>query len=302
MYENRHGRFTAVDPLLASGKSSDPQSFNRYVYVRNAPLLMTDPTGLIGDFYDSNGNWLGHDGKKDGRVYFARLMEDRGAEVDLYKDSIRETTWAAVHNAARDSAPAADPIQDLVQSTGGNLSDAITGMGIGARNTLTGGVNSLTNPLGPAGAAAGVPNPLAIAPLESGNARQAAYAFLTETGINAMASAGAGAAFAGPTSAGSALRVTPTGFTRSYAGLGQKMHAEFMFDQQIAGQAIKEFRLPSGKRIDFLDIPNSTIYELKPFNPNAIAAGRKQLQIYKTELEAMPRFQGIQWNTRIRTY
>jgi RHS repeat-associated protein len=30
-YNNKHGRFTAVDPLLASGKSTDPQTFNRYI-------------------------------------------------------------------------------------------------------------------------------------------------------------------------------------------------------------------------------------------------------------------------------
>ncbi len=46
MYNNRHARFTAVDPLLASGKSSNPQTFNRYVYVMNSPLNLTDPTGL----------------------------------------------------------------------------------------------------------------------------------------------------------------------------------------------------------------------------------------------------------------
>ncbi|MBK7708299.1 MAG: hypothetical protein IPJ30_21730 [Acidobacteria bacterium] len=46
MYENRHGRFTAVDPLLASGKSANPQIFNRYTYVMNSPLVNTDPTGL----------------------------------------------------------------------------------------------------------------------------------------------------------------------------------------------------------------------------------------------------------------
>jgi RHS repeat-associated protein len=45
-YQNRHGRFTAVDPLLASGKSADPQTFNRYAYVLNNPLILTDPTGL----------------------------------------------------------------------------------------------------------------------------------------------------------------------------------------------------------------------------------------------------------------
>ncbi len=46
MYENRHGRFTAVDPLLASGKSANPQTFNRYVYCLNNPLALTDPKGL----------------------------------------------------------------------------------------------------------------------------------------------------------------------------------------------------------------------------------------------------------------
>lgn len=45
-YYNNHGRFTAVDPLLASGKSADPQTFNRYAYTMNRPLILTDPTGL----------------------------------------------------------------------------------------------------------------------------------------------------------------------------------------------------------------------------------------------------------------
>jgi len=46
MYANTYGRFTAVDPLLASGKSANPQTFNRYIYVLNNPLLLTDPDGL----------------------------------------------------------------------------------------------------------------------------------------------------------------------------------------------------------------------------------------------------------------
>ena len=45
-YNNSHGRFTAVDPLLASGKSSNPQTFNRYAYTMNRPLILTDPNGL----------------------------------------------------------------------------------------------------------------------------------------------------------------------------------------------------------------------------------------------------------------
>ncbi|MBK8813159.1 MAG: RHS repeat protein [Acidobacteria bacterium] len=45
-YQNQHGRFTAVDPLLASGKSANPQTFNRYTYTMNRPLILVDPTGL----------------------------------------------------------------------------------------------------------------------------------------------------------------------------------------------------------------------------------------------------------------
>ena len=45
-YNNQHGRFTAVDPLLASGLSSNPQTFNRYAYVSNNPINSTDPTGM----------------------------------------------------------------------------------------------------------------------------------------------------------------------------------------------------------------------------------------------------------------
>jgi RHS repeat-associated protein len=48
-YDNRYGRFTAIDPLLASGKSAEPQSFNRYVYVMNNPVTLTDPTGMWSD-------------------------------------------------------------------------------------------------------------------------------------------------------------------------------------------------------------------------------------------------------------
>ncbi len=47
MYKNNLGRFTAVDPLLASGKSANPQSFNRYAYTLNNPVNLVDPSGLI---------------------------------------------------------------------------------------------------------------------------------------------------------------------------------------------------------------------------------------------------------------
>lgn len=50
-YFHNHGRFTAVDPLLASGRSANPQTFNRFIYVGNNPIMITDPLGL--DWYFS---------------------------------------------------------------------------------------------------------------------------------------------------------------------------------------------------------------------------------------------------------
>ncbi len=41
------GRFMTADPM--GGHKEDPQTLNRYAYVRNNPLSLTDPTGL--DFY-----------------------------------------------------------------------------------------------------------------------------------------------------------------------------------------------------------------------------------------------------------
>ncbi|HEX8267285.1 MAG TPA: RHS repeat-associated core domain-containing protein [Pyrinomonadaceae bacterium] len=46
MHNYNHGRFTSPDPLMASAKVKNPQTFNRYSYVLNNPLNLIDPLGL----------------------------------------------------------------------------------------------------------------------------------------------------------------------------------------------------------------------------------------------------------------
>jgi RHS repeat-associated protein len=46
-FASLQGRFTSVDPLLRSGNPIEPQSWNRYSYVDNNPLIYTDPDGQI---------------------------------------------------------------------------------------------------------------------------------------------------------------------------------------------------------------------------------------------------------------
>ena len=104
-YNNAQGRLTAVDPLLASGKSANPQTFNRYVYVTNNPLVIVDPTGAVGDYYSSSGRWLGTDGKDDLKVYFATETRHDGSSTWIDQNSIQQTSLSAVLNAQINSAP-----------------------------------------------------------------------------------------------------------------------------------------------------------------------------------------------------
>jgi len=45
-FSSAQGRFTSPDPLLASARLTDPQTWNRYTYVRNDPVNNIDPDGM----------------------------------------------------------------------------------------------------------------------------------------------------------------------------------------------------------------------------------------------------------------
>lgn len=92
-------------------------------------------------------------------------------------------------------------------------------------------------------------------------------------------------------------------YTKSSLARGQKMHKAYH-----AGKIGKEFRLPSGKRIDYLDMENGIIYELKPNNPRAISQGKAQLKMYKEELQSeaflkkYPQLRDIDWKMVLDKY
>jgi RHS repeat-associated protein len=81
-YNSQYGRFTAVDPLLASGKSANPQTFNRYVYTMNRPLNHTDTTGLQTGEPVEPINFLGQMYKKTiGKVDYFYDHKVKGSSV-----------------------------------------------------------------------------------------------------------------------------------------------------------------------------------------------------------------------------
>jgi len=78
MYGYGYGRFTSPDPLAASAKTVNPQSWNRYIYSFNCPLRFTDPSGMIaGDFYNEKGEYLGWDGVNDDNIYVVTKDKDK---------------------------------------------------------------------------------------------------------------------------------------------------------------------------------------------------------------------------------
>jgi len=57
-YASTHGRFTGVDPLTGSGKPQLAQSWNRYSYCVNNPLVFIDPSGLIWGDLNNQAQWF----------------------------------------------------------------------------------------------------------------------------------------------------------------------------------------------------------------------------------------------------
>jgi RHS repeat-associated protein len=51
-FASAQGRFTSVDPLMASAVSRAPQTWNRYAYALNNPLRLTDPSGMMAEQTD----------------------------------------------------------------------------------------------------------------------------------------------------------------------------------------------------------------------------------------------------------
>ena len=60
------------------------------------------------------------------------------------------------------------------------------------------------------------------------------------------------------------------GYTNSNLDLGKIVHKEYKAGDADNITKFKEYTLPSGKRVDFIDFENKIVYELKPYNPRQI--------------------------------
>lgn len=95
------------------------------------------------------------------------------------------------------------------------------------------------------------------------------------------------------------IPVNERGYTKSSLKLGREVHKEYKINDVDNIDRYKEYVLPSGKRVDFIDFETQIIYELKPNNPKQIKLGKKQLQGYIDEMKSID---GGDWKGVLDTY
>ena len=83
-YASTQGRFTSIDPLMASAAPANPQTFNRYSYVSNSPLTQIDPTGMFG--ISPGGSQLGGVGNM--AFFYRGSSTDESQEQQKKQDTL----------------------------------------------------------------------------------------------------------------------------------------------------------------------------------------------------------------------
>jgi RHS repeat-associated protein len=123
MYQTKHGRFTAVDPLMASASPGNPQTFNRYSYTGNNPVNYTDPSGL--DVCES-GNTVTFEGRGNPCTGDGKRINP-GQEITLASNSASvPANGGKIARAGDRVRVEADDTITIVQTVKDRIADQIT--------------------------------------------------------------------------------------------------------------------------------------------------------------------------------
>ncbi len=119
-YGSSMGRFTSPDPLLSSGELHDPQTWNRYAYALNNPLLYTDPLGLF--VYAKN---VSDEQKKQFEAALKQGQDNlKKVEAKYGKDSDQYTKAAKALNSYGDPGKDNGVVVSFDRKEGGGYTEA----------------------------------------------------------------------------------------------------------------------------------------------------------------------------------
>ena len=97
-YNSSHGRFTSVDPMIASATIKNPQTFNRYSYVLNSPYKFSDPMGLLplASYSGACGSWCQNSGTGDAASVDGSAFRGNDATDDWAREFFGSVTGYAL--------------------------------------------------------------------------------------------------------------------------------------------------------------------------------------------------------------
>lgn len=318
-----------INQDVVHGSINVSQSLNRYSYVQGNPIKLTDPFGLspldrlnwknlghailnglglipvIGEAFDiANAIWYAHDGE-----YGMEVLSMMSALPMIGNIASGIMTAAKITTAAKIVSTVCKVVSNaatFTQAAIGGINNAkaiVKNMINGklfsedtAKNLVSFGINAFT-------AATSGKNLLSSSKelkkvVGDKWSRKAGKGPLLEYNLQFFAEksvSSSGVTFKSQYE----IPTNEKGYTKSSLDLRKKVHKEYMFDVADDVNKIKEYVLPSGKRVDFIDFDNKIVYELKPNNPNQIRKGTKQLAGYLEEIETVF---GKGWSSVLDTY
>ncbi|WED66575.1 SpvB/TcaC N-terminal domain-containing protein [Synoicihabitans lomoniglobus] len=295
IYDPLLGRFLSADIVVQA--PGNLQSYNRYSYVLNNPLTMTDPTGY---FWDPDSGWWGSaeygtfgkaavvdpavEGYKSGTLHMEKgFTEIANAESGL---DVTIGVLEVIAGVGEGVGIVADfaPGGKQINATAGALAkhaDEIGDAASRATKALSGKVDDA------AGGASQAQRRLDDVAVDTKRVEvDSKSPPTTEVAAKGGQPRNADGTFA-----------SGSGGDSASAARGREAHKNY---QNATGEGYQhEVTLDSGKRADAVNFETRTVRELKPDNPNAVKRGERQVEKYRKELEEMT---GEEWKGVVDTY